>query len=64
VSWTKLVDAALSGAGVVYLHDYVVEYHVDSGALVNVLADFKTPGRSIYALYPSACSVANDMRIH
>ncbi|MGY2491786.1 LysR substrate-binding domain-containing protein [Cupriavidus sp. CP313] len=49
-----LVDAALSGAGVVYLHNYVVERHLNSGALVRVLADFKTPVRSIHALYPAA----------
>ncbi|MGY2491311.1 LysR family transcriptional regulator [Cupriavidus sp. CP313] len=49
-----LVDAALAGAGVVYLHEYVVERYVNSGALLKILAEFKTPERSIQALYPAA----------
>ncbi|MNT66431.1 LysR substrate binding domain protein [compost metagenome] len=36
------------------MHNYVVERHLNSGALVRVLADFKTPVRSIHALYPAA----------
>lgn len=52
-----LVDAATSGAGIVYLHDYTVQRHIDSGSLLQILTEFKTPRRSIHALYPIARGV-------
>ncbi|GAB7545311.1 LysR family transcriptional regulator [Cupriavidus sp. 8B] len=57
-----LVDAALSGAGIVYLHDYTVQRHIDNGSLLRVLSDFKTPRRSIQALYPMARAVTPKIR--
>ncbi len=48
-----LGDAAVAGAGVIYLHDYAVKVHLDDGTLVRVLEDFHTPGRSIHAVYPA-----------
>jgi DNA-binding transcriptional LysR family regulator len=57
-----IVDAALAGGGIVYLHDYVVEPHLRSGALVRVLEDFTTPERSIYLLYPAARALAPNVR--
>ncbi|MGF6781394.1 LysR substrate-binding domain-containing protein [Paraburkholderia sp. GAS334] len=48
-----IVDAALAGAGIVYMHDYVVEPHLRQGTLVRVLEDYSTPERSIHLLYPA-----------
>jgi LysR family transcriptional regulator, regulator for bpeEF and oprC len=48
-----IVDAALAGAGIVYLHDYVVEPHLRRGTLVRVLEEFSTPERSIHLLCPA-----------
>jgi DNA-binding transcriptional LysR family regulator len=57
-----ILDAALAGAGIVYLHDYVVEPYLRTGALVRVLEDFSTPERSIYLLYPAIRALAPKVR--
>jgi LysR family transcriptional regulator for bpeEF and oprC len=57
-----IVDAALTGAGIVYLHDYVVEPYLRNGTLVRVLEDFSTPERSIHLLYPAARASAPKVR--
>jgi LysR family transcriptional regulator for bpeEF and oprC len=57
-----IVDAALAGAGIVFLHDYVVEPHLRQGTLVRVLEDFSTPDRSIHLLYPAARALAPKVR--
>src|SRR5260370_31102104 len=49
-----IVDAALAGAGIVYLHDYVVEPYLRNGTLLRVLEEFSTPQRSIHLPYPAA----------
>ncbi|GAB7541419.1 hypothetical protein CS8_010820 [Cupriavidus sp. 8B] len=57
-----LVDAEPSGAGIAYLHDYAVRRHIDNGSLLRVLSEFKTPRRSIQALYPIARAVTPKIR--
>ena len=57
-----IVDAALAGAGIVYLHDYVVEPHLRRGTLVRVLEDFSTPERSIHLLCQATRALAPKVR--
>jgi len=57
-----ILDSALAGAGIVYLHDYVLEPHPRNGALVRVLEDFSTPERSIHLLYPAARALSPKVR--
>ena len=51
-SGNGLLDAALKGMGLVQLPDYYVGSHLDSGALISVLAPFQPPQEGIWALYP------------
>ena len=44
--------AALGGAGIVRLPDYMLREDVKSGALVEVLTDYQSPPRAFHALYP------------
>jgi LysR family transcriptional regulator, regulator for bpeEF and oprC len=57
-----ILDSALAGAGIVYLHDYVVEPHLRKGTLVRVLEDFATPERSIQLLFPAARALSPKVR--
>jgi LysR family transcriptional regulator, regulator for bpeEF and oprC len=56
------LDSALAGAGIVYLHDYVVEPHLRKGTLVRVLEDFATPERSIQLLFPAVRALSPKVR--
>lgn len=50
---TTLMQAALAGGGLALLPTYLVSPHLQSGALIRVLADWKVPEMMVYALYPS-----------
>ncbi len=57
-----LLGAALAGAGVVYGPAFVLEPHVASGALEQVLPDHVTESIGIHAVYPSARLVGAKVR--
>lgn len=57
-----IVDAALAGAGVVQLHDYMADAHVRSGELVQVLAEYAVEGPPICVLFPSGRHLAPKVR--
>lgn len=57
-----IVDSALAGAGIVYIHDYVVEPYIRTGDLVKVLDEFSTPERSIHLLYPATQALSPKVR--
>lgn len=48
----SLVDAALKGIGIVQLPDYYVQQHLQSGALVTLLDNYREPDEGIWAVYP------------
>ncbi|WKE66187.1 LysR substrate-binding domain-containing protein [Gallaecimonas kandeliae] len=48
-----LLKAALDGLGLVQLPDYYVLEHLQSGALVEVLAELRPPDSAVWALYPA-----------
>ena len=57
-----LLGAALAGAGVVYGPAFVLEPHVASGALEQVLPNHATESIGIHAVYPSARLVGAKLR--
>ncbi len=57
-----LVDLALAGAGIVYIHDYVVEKYFESGQLVPLLEGFDTPRREIHVVYPPLRQLSPKVR--
>lgn len=52
-SITPILDAALSGIGVAYLTKDAVQPHLDTGELVQVLADWTPPYSGYHLYYPS-----------
>ncbi|GAC11645.1 LysR substrate-binding domain-containing protein [Paraglaciecola chathamensis] len=48
----SLVDAALKGLGIVQLPDYYVQEHIESGALVSLLDNYRESEEGIWAIYP------------
>ncbi|MEM5496253.1 LysR substrate-binding domain-containing protein [Paraglaciecola mesophila] len=48
----SLVDAALKGLGIVQLPDYYVQEHLESGALVSLLDNYRESEEGIWAIYP------------
>jgi len=47
-----LRDAALAGRGIVLLPTFIVGPYLEDGSLRAVLADYRSPEMSVYALYP------------
>jgi DNA-binding transcriptional LysR family regulator len=46
-----MVQYAIKGLGIVKLHDYLVNEHIKNGELVEILAEFREPIKSIYVFY-------------
>jgi DNA-binding transcriptional LysR family regulator len=47
-----LVDLALAGAGIIYVHDYAVGPHLHSKSLERVLTNYATPAGQAAIVYP------------
>ncbi|MEM7226823.1 MAG: LysR family transcriptional regulator [Pseudomonadota bacterium] len=59
-----LRSAALAGAGIVLLPDFIVGADVASGALQRVLGEWTCPSQSaVYALYPSSRQLSPKVRV-
>lgn len=58
-----LVDAAISGAGIVYAADGVVARPLRSGELVQVLADYTTPTIPLSLVYPASRHLTAKVRV-
>lgn len=56
-------DAAASGLGLTFLVSYQVEAHVQSGRLVEVLGQFRTPPIPIHVVHPAGRFVATKVRL-
>ena len=57
-----IIDAGLSGAGLVQLHTYMAEPHLRSGQLEQVLSEFAAEGPPISVLFPSNRHLAPKVR--
>ena len=57
-----IVDAALAGAGLVQLHEYMAEPHLRSGALMQVLAEYAVDAWPISVLFPSTRRLSPKVR--
>ena len=57
-----IIDAGLSGAGLVQLHTYMAEPYLRSGRLEQVLSEFAAEGPPISVLFPSNRHLAPKVR--
>lgn len=58
-----LVDAALKGLGIVQLPDYYVQEHIESGALITLLDNYREPDEGIWAVYPHNRHLSPKVRL-
>ncbi|MDU0353546.1 LysR substrate-binding domain-containing protein [Paraglaciecola aquimarina] len=58
-----LVDAALKGLGIVQLPDYYVQQHIQSGALVTLLDNYRESDEGIWAVYPKNRHLSAKIRL-
>ncbi|MBX9346208.1 LysR substrate-binding domain-containing protein [Chromobacterium piscinae] len=58
-----LAEAAMRGMGLAQLPDYYVAAYLESGALVEVLADYAEPEEGIWALYPHNRQLSPKVRL-
>ena len=58
-----LFEAAISGAGIALLADFITSEALQSGMLQPVLADWMIPTTGIYALYPDTRYLAAKTRV-
>lgn len=52
-SGPSLVSAALNGIGIVWLPELYLRRHIQSGALVEMLADFRSEPMPVWTVYPA-----------
>lgn len=57
-----LVDAALAGGGIIYIHSYMVSHLVADGRLQSILDAFAAPGPGIHVVYPSSRHLSPKVR--
>ncbi|MFT7423456.1 MAG: DNA-binding transcriptional LysR family regulator [Psychromonas sp.] len=58
-----LVDAVLKSQGIVLLPDYYVQEHLDSGALVTILDNYREADDGIWAVYPHNRHLSPKIRL-
>ncbi|WP_158965803.1 LysR substrate-binding domain-containing protein [Paraglaciecola sp. L3A3] len=62
-SGLSLVDAALKGLGIVQLPDYYVYEHLQSGALITLLDNYRETEEGIWAIYPRNRHLSPKIRL-
>lgn len=62
-SGPALLDAALRGIGLVQLPDYYVSEHLQSGALISVLDNYRQPDSAVWAIYPANRHLSPKVRL-
>jgi len=58
-----LLDAALKGIGIVQLSDYCLQPYIESGQLIPLLDQFRTPTEGIWAVYPQNRYLSPKIRL-
>lgn len=62
-SGPALLDATLRGIGLVQLPDYYVSEHLQSGALISVLDNYRQPDSAVWAVYPPNRHLSPKVRL-
>ena len=62
-SGVVLLDAALRGMGLVQLPDYYVRQYLNSGELIEVLAQYRDTREGVWALYPQNRHLSAKVRL-
>jgi DNA-binding transcriptional LysR family regulator len=57
-----LIDAALAGAGLIYIHRYMVQSDLNSGSLVTVFETDERDADVVFAIYPQTKSLSPKVR--
>ncbi|WP_181529669.1 LysR family transcriptional regulator [Ensifer adhaerens] len=57
-----LIDAAVSGAGLIYIHRYMVKANLEAGSLETVLETDERDAVPVYAIYPQTKSLSPKVR--
>jgi DNA-binding transcriptional LysR family regulator len=57
-----LIDAALAGAGLIYIHRYMVQSDLDAGSLVTVFETDERDADVVFAIYPQTKSLSPKVR--
>jgi DNA-binding transcriptional LysR family regulator len=57
-----LKDAAVAGQGIILVPTFVAYQEIESGALMPILRDYKTPSVSAYAIYPQTRYISRRVR--
>jgi DNA-binding transcriptional LysR family regulator len=60
---TALVVAAVAGLGIAWLPDHLIESHLDSGALVDVMPRYPVPTAGIFVVRPPGQHPARKVRV-
>ena len=58
-----IIDSALNGLGIAYVPIALVKDHLESGRLVEVLADFETPKSNMFLIYQSHKYMTKSIRL-
>jgi DNA-binding transcriptional LysR family regulator len=58
-----LTQAVTRGLGIAYLPEFIVEAHLQTGQLVEILSDFATPGLGIYAVLSGNRHIPQRIRL-
>jgi LysR family transcriptional regulator, regulator for bpeEF and oprC len=58
-----LIDAALAGAGLIYIHRYMVQANLEEGSLVTVFDAQASDADPIFAIYPQTKSLSPKVRV-
>ena len=62
-SRTALAAAAVAGAGIALLPDFLTESHLDSGALVPLMPRYPVPHGGLYVVRPAGQHLARKVRV-
>nr|WP_314542178.1 LysR family transcriptional regulator [uncultured Massilia sp.] len=57
------VEAGLAGLGIIQMTDYLVERHVESGRMVQVLPDWQSDALPIHVVYPQNRHLSAKVRV-
>jgi DNA-binding transcriptional LysR family regulator len=60
---TAIIAAAVAGLGIARLPDFLVDAHIDSGALEPLLVDYPPPDAGLYVVRPPGAPASRKVRV-
>ncbi|BAF87995.1 transcriptional regulator [Azorhizobium caulinodans ORS 571] len=57
------ITAAMAGIGIAMMPVFMARPHIESGALVPVLTEWRAPAKPIYAVFPPSRHLSNRLRV-